>query len=312
MAACGDIATTLCLQCESAITFKVTRGRKPCYCSAACRQELYRRRREGLIPPSANLPRRPRTKRQPHPCEYCGETTQRPRFCSVKCSQVARDRRRGIAERKKPQIRQCVVCFSEFSWISRGDRDAGKCCTRECGFELRRQRGERTRAWTTAREEFARWARRARARQRPTRPEIVKTCRECRAEVGKGKQRCEPCRDRHAKLSRVRFKRTEAYRAARRAAKARRRAIERGTEAERFDPFEVFQRDGWRCHMCGRSTPQRLRGTFKPNAPELDHIVPLAKGGKHTRANTACACRSCNGNKADRIIGQPSLLSLAA
>ncbi|WP_413247018.1 HNH endonuclease [Sphingomonas sp. 1P06PA] len=74
----------------------------------------------------------------------------------------------------------------------------------------------------------------------------------------------------------------------------------------------MFERDGWRCHLCHRSTPKRLRGSYKPSAPELDHIVPLAKGGSHTRANTACACRQCNGAKSDRVYGQPSLFSVAA
>jgi 5-methylcytosine-specific restriction endonuclease McrA len=42
----------------------------------------------------------------------------------------------------------------------------------------------------------------------------------------------------------------------------------------------------------------------------LDHIVPLAKGGLHSRANTACACNGCNMKKGARSnIGQPSLLA---
>jgi hypothetical protein len=80
-----------------------------------------------------------------------------------------------------------------------------------------------------------------------------------------------------------------------RADKARRRAACR--DGERLDPLEVFMRDGWHCSYCKCSTPSSSRGTLKANAPELDHIVPLARGGKHTRANTQLLCRKCNGIK---------------
>lgn len=66
---------------------------------------------------------------------------------------------------------------------------------------------------------------------------------------------------------------------------------------ERFDPYSVFDRDGWVCQLCGCDTPRSHRGTLQGNAPELDHIVPLARGGVHSQANTQCACRACNGAK---------------
>ena len=43
---------------------------------------------------------------------------------------------------------------------------------------------------------------------------------------------------------------------------------------------------GDRCRCIGPSHDAR--------APELDHVVPLASGGAHTYANSACACRECN------------------
>jgi 5-methylcytosine-specific restriction endonuclease McrA len=36
------------------------------------------------------------------------------------------------------------------------------------------------------------------------------------------------------------------------------------------------------------------------NAPSLDHIVPLAKGGHHISENTMMICRQCNTIKGDR------------
>lgn len=65
------------------------------------------------------------------------------------------------------------------------------------------------------------------------------------------------------------------------------------------DPFEIFERDGWLCQLCGCSTPKSLRGTYEPNAPELDHIIPVSKGGAHTEKNLQCLCRACNIAKSD-------------
>lgn len=88
---------------------------------------------------------------------------------------------------------------------------------------------------------------------------------------------------------------------------SKRRATLRNARVEHVDVFSVFERDGWRCHLCGRNTPRKLRGTTDPRAPELDHIVPLAKGGEHSYRNTACACRACNGAKSDHVLGQMRL-----
>lgn len=108
-------------------------------------------------------------------------------------------------------------------------------------------------------------------------------------------QLCAPCADLRV-------------RAARSAAKALRRAMHRGANGgERFDPLEVLRRDRWRCKLCGRKTPERKRGSYDDDAPELDHIVPVALGGKHTRANTQCACRACNSAKGATPLGQLNL-----
>src|SRR3546814_641185 len=70
------------------------------------------------------------------------------------------------------------------------------------------------------------------------------------------------------------------------------RARLRTAKVEAVDPIKVFDRDGWRCHLCRRKTPRRLRGTYDARAPELDHIQPLSCGGDHIYANPACAGRA--------------------
>lgn len=40
------------------------------------------------------------------------------------------------------------------------------------------------------------------------------------------------------------------------------------------------------CGYCGQSTP--------PKELTMDHIVPLARGGKSTKGNVVPACKTCN------------------
>lgn len=44
-----------------------------------------------------------------------------------------------------------------------------------------------------------------------------------------------------------------------------------------------------RCHYCGHTVP--------PRELTLDHIVPLARGGRSTRGNCVPACKDCNTRK---------------
>lgn len=113
-------------------------------------------------------------------------------------------------------------------------------------------------------------------------------------------RQCDECRQQN---------RLQARRKGRRIRKGIERARLRFAKVERVDPMEVFDRDRWRCHLCGIKAPKRLRGTYHANAPELDHIIPLAAGGEHSMRNTACSCRKCNGAKGAKPMGQLRLVA---
>jgi hypothetical protein len=70
-----------------------------------------------------------------------------------------------------------------------------------------------------------------------------------------------------------------------RAGNYRKRARINGVPYEAVDISAVFERDGWRCQICGKATPKENRGTRRSNAPEIDHRVPMSKGGGHTYDN---------------------------
>jgi 5-methylcytosine-specific restriction endonuclease McrA len=85
----------------------------------------------------------------------------------------------------------------------------------------------------------------------------------------------------------------------RRAAKAQRRARRKAAVTESVSPRYVFERDGWRCGICKKAVVKSAVVPH-PKAPTLDHIVPLAHGGDHTKANLQCAHFMCNSLKGDR------------
>lgn len=78
-----------------------------------------------------------------------------------------------------------------------------------------------------------------------------------------------------------------------------RRARKRAAFVEHIDPAVVFERDGWRCQLCGDDVSRDVDPRH-PKAPSVDHIVPLARGGLHEYTNVQCAHYGCNSSKRDR------------
>lgn len=72
-----------------------------------------------------------------------------------------------------------------------------------------------------------------------------------------------------------------------------RRARIAGVVSEKFDVTEVFERDGWVCGICSLPVEQDVKWP-DPMSPSLDHVVPLSRGGDHTKANTRCSHLICN------------------
>lgn len=71
-------------------------------------------------------------------------------------------------------------------------------------------------------------------------------------------------------------------------------------ERENFKRTEIFERDEWRCGICGDpidpsiSWPARMCGV-------IDHVIPVSRGGSDTRANVQAAHNRCNARKGARM-----------
>lgn len=55
---------------------------------------------------------------------------------------------------------------------------------------------------------------------------------------------------------------------------------------------EIFERDGYTCVNCGSTEKESL---------EIDHIMPISKGGKTEPGNLQTLCHDCNGRKGNDI-----------
>ena len=56
----------------------------------------------------------------------------------------------------------------------------------------------------------------------------------------------------------------------------------------------IMLRDNYTCQLCGKSMPDEV-------GLQIDHIIPIAKGGKTIMSNLRVLCSKCNGSKSDKI-----------
>lgn len=61
----------------------------------------------------------------------------------------------------------------------------------------------------------------------------------------------------------------------------------------KFTRKNIFARDGNQCQYCGRRHSVRDLN--------LDHVVPISRGGRTTWDNVVCCCVPCNARKGNRL-----------
>lgn len=236
-------------------------------------------------------------------CSTCGakfEGRSNRKYCSKPCSSKAFNQRRDGASIAQglalsAQVAHCPECGGDFSPSvprSCGGYAKRKYCSERCRVNASARRRRATpagQAYYKSRVEaglYAEASRKMRARRR------VVEAMEC-IYCGVGFERTKGtskvlCGKRECKLA---FQLDSCH---------RRNARLREATVEKFTRAEVFERDGWTCGVCG--------GGVDPGAParspwsaSLDHIIPLAKGGAHSRENTQCAHLVCNIRKSDSL-----------
>jgi hypothetical protein len=79
----------------------------------------------------------------------------------------------------------------------------------------------------------------------------------------------------------------------------RRRAKRFGVAHESVKASSIFERDQWVCKLCGCEV-DRYAIAPQPNAPTIDHIIPISRGGPHVPSNLQCAHWRCNLRKGSK------------
>lgn len=228
-----------------------------------------------------------------------------------------------------PRAIGCIVCGGQFTYIKSGPGRLPRFCSGGC-------KAARRAAQVELYKQDGRYVRRnkeAAARRYADQPPTEFSCEECGAnfksrqrvakycslecsghgairlaKANNAPRRCTACGEIFSPTGKA--NKFCGRPCSQRALDAQRGARRRGAVAANYvDPYRVFTRDGWRCQMCGCRTPRHLRGRHEDRSPELDHILPLSKGGSHTYDNVQCACRRCNSRKGASAYGQIPLFA---
>lgn len=65
---------------------------------------------------------------------------------------------------------------------------------------------------------------------------------------------------------------------------------------ERSKAREIRQSQWWK-NQLGKGVCYYCKKRFHPSELTMDHIVPIARGGKSTRGNVVPCCKECNSKK---------------
>lgn len=241
------------------------------------------------------------------PCDVCGNLFKPRQKNSKHCSKLCNGRR------KRYMKVNCIHCKAMVIRERRGANDSKLFCSRPCA--------DKHRVFVTSEKEaLKRIANKVKKFfSSKVSLELIKEIKSLKliASNGKRKKLCKACgeivyskyvllhpncRKGYEIERKKRYKSTEVYKRLKKKYRSQRKAKQRGaTIAESVDPIAILERDKWQCYLCGVDTPQDLRGSYSDNAPEVDHVIPLSKGGLHIESNLRCACRKCNALKSDQI-----------
>ncbi|MGI5274860.1 HNH endonuclease [Nonomuraea sp. CA-218870] len=242
----------------------------------------------------ARLRREAERQADARPCPYCGSLMTHKR--RVQCGAPECAKKHNTANQRRQQLkhkaekgqwltdkyqvtRTCIQCG--ITWKTRPARNA-KYCSNTCqaAYEHGPERlVDPPPAWF--RKKLRKAAKAARG-TRNTRPWVVGNCARC------GDPFTTALTSDLPKYCSVQCKARDSA--------SRRRALTAGAKITFVRRWYIYERDRWTCHICGDPVN---RGATAPDldAPVLDHVIALTRGGTHTEDNLRTAHFYCNSVK---------------
>lgn len=98
----------------------------------------------------------------------------------------------------------------------------------------------------------------------------------------------------HHKEVRKKYLQTDAGKSMYRKQTQKRYALRKSAYVEDVNPIDVFNSQDGVCYLCLKK--------FEFKDMELDHVMPLSRGGKHEKSNCKMACAKCNRSKGSRTL----------
>lgn len=324
-----DTTAPACKECGSPLIRK-GRGPAPTYCSANCRARAKDKRaridgRYAAELAASRAANQATREANAKPCPYCGDLMEHPR--RVQCGKpeckrlwtnerslaYQRDHKDRTGQYYSHSFRYDRICAScGQTWAAR--KSDAQYCSISCANSGRAY--ERTcehcgTTWTAKvttarwcsdgcragvaipgtavaiRQPKPWWARQAWISPRPPRHWYAGYCRRCSTSFISDQPANSYCSKRCLKAD----------------TKDRARARKRNAYVEHVYRQRVFERDRWTCQLCKLKVNRRAVVPH-PQAPVIDHVIPLADGGTHEPANVQCAHFICNSAKGARGGGE--------
>lgn len=275
--------------------------------------------------------------------EFIAKTKSAKR-CSDECKKIAARRRASehytangrVSDYGSTDCSICGIHFKRARWretcCSQQCRDANqKRLTRSWYDNNRELANQRSRDWHAANYDYSKSEARRRILEE-TRPEREARRRERDRESAARWRRDNP--GRAAELKRIAKERNpEKYRATnkawrqanaekvadnkrkwnaanpdKRAAGHRKSRMQRrnAVRTNAYVDSEVFERDGWTCYLCGKPIDPKADRRKKWGA-QIEHVVPISRGGVDGEENVRAAHRRCNFMKHNSLLEELAL-----
>lgn len=245
----------------------------------------------------------------PRVCAFCGKDFIARNINKIYCSKHCKHTAYHLAKGEKrntntePYHKTCVICGKQFdTW-----RENVICCCHECTENNRRQKDRLQKIRKGDNWEVYAQKRKDRAEQRK---ETRKIERLWHKRIHTVERVCNVCgrvfycldNEDNKTCSSKCSKKLRYARLNKRIPKAQ--MVDRDITLEK-----LYRRDNGKCYLCGitcsyddwKTSPN---GNKYPGDtyPEIEHVIPISRGGMHSWNNVRLACRKCNSNKSDNII----------